>query len=199
MKTYLIIAVIFLIALLIPKSKKKIQIKPKDTNNGDKKAEISQKIERTIFETAEETELILTETPEETNEIELNISGAYQKRWMFTYNEKGAYHKLKSIADELGYIVFAKVRLLDIVEPRKGIEKYKTYFYKIQAKHVDFVLCDQKLVARYIIELDDSSHDTQARKERDEFVDQVLESVGYKIIHTRAITDDIKEQIATIK
>ena len=125
----------------------------------------------------------------------LNTNGAYQKRWMFTYNEKDAYYKLKKIADELNMIVFSKVRLLDLLEPVKGNPKYKTYFYKIQAKHVDFVLCDQKLVAKYIIELDDNSHDAEKRKERDNFVDEVVTSVGYKIIHVRGITDNLKEQL----
>ncbi len=85
--------------------------------------------------------------------------------------------------------------MLDLVTPVKGNPKYKTYFYKVQAKHVDFVLCDEKLVARCVIELDDKSHDTEERQKRDSFVDEVLKSVGYKIIHTRAITDDLKKQI----
>lgn len=132
--------------------------------------------------------------PTETQETEatLPIEGAYQKKWMFTYNEKDAYNKLLQIAKEKGYTVFSKVRLLDLVEPSKGTAKYKTYLYKIQSKHVDFVLCDEKLVARVIIELDDGSHDTEERKKRDSFVDQVLTSVGYKVIHTRAITEDLK-------
>lgn len=129
------------------------------------------------------------------NSKPLPIAGAYQKRWLFSYNEKDAYAKLKPIADELGLTIFAKVRLLDLLEPTKGNPKYKTYFYKVQAKHVDFVLCDEKLVARYIIELDDSSHDTEDRKKRDSFVDEVLTSVGYKIIHVRSITDDIRNQL----
>ncbi len=125
----------------------------------------------------------------------LPIKGAYQRKWMFTYNEKTAYNKLKPIAEELGYTVFAKVRLLDLLEPVRGTPKYKTYFYKIQAKHVDFVLCDRKLVARYIIELDDESHQRRDRQLRDQFVDEVVESVGYKIIHVPYITDDIKQQL----
>lgn len=127
---------------------------------------------------------------------ELPIQGAYNKCWMFSYNEKDAYRKLKPIAEELGYTVFAKVRLLDLLEPVKGIPRYKTYFYKIQAKHVDFVLCDQKLVARHIIELDDSSHDNQERQIRDKFVDEVLKSVGYNIIHVKAINDSIRNQLS---
>ena len=133
--------------------------------------------------------------PEPEPKDELPIKGAYQRRWMFTYNEKTAYNNLKPIAEELGYTVFAKVRLLDLLEPVKGTPKYKTYFYKIQAKHVDFVLCDSKLVARYIIELDDDSHQRHDRQQRDKLVDEVVESVGYKIIHVPYITDDLKQQL----
>lgn len=134
-----------------------------------------------------------TTKEEPTGEKELPIEGAYTKRWLFSYNEKDAYNRLKPIAEKMGYAVFAKVRLLDLLEPVKNNPKYKTYFYKIQAKHVDFVLCDEKLVARHIIELDDSSHDKKNRKERDAFVDSVLKSVGYNIIHTKAIDESIKD------
>lgn len=137
-----------------------------------------------------------SKTAQHSNEQKnLPIANAYQKKWLFSYNEKDAYNKLKAITEPLGLTVFAKVRLLDLLEPVKGSPKYRTYFYKVQAKHVDFVLCDSKLVARYIIELDDSSHDTENRKKRDAFVDEVVESVGYKIIHTRAITDEIRGQL----
>ena len=60
------------------------------------------------------------ERPEEKSES-LPIQGAYQKDWLFSHNEKDAYQKLRAIADELGYIIFAKVRLLDLLSPVKGI------------------------------------------------------------------------------
>lgn len=135
------------------------------------------------------------EVEEKEEKNPLPVNGAYQKSWLFSYNEKDAYQKLLPIAQELGYTVFAKVRLLDLLEPVKGNPKYKTYFYKVQAKHVDFVLCDQKLVARYIIELDDNSHNAADRKQRDNFVDEVITSVGYKIIRVKAITEALKEQL----
>lgn len=135
------------------------------------------------------------EVEEKEEKNPLPVNGAYQKSWLFSYNEKDAYRKLLPIAQELGYTVFAKVRLLDLLEPVKGNPKYKTYFYKVQAKHVDFVLCDQKLIARYIIELDDSSHNAADRKQRDNFVDEVITSVGYKIIRVKAITEALKEQL----
>lgn len=135
------------------------------------------------------------ETDDKKEKQPLPIAGAYEREWLFTYNEKAAYEKLKPIADKLGYILLAKVRMLDLVKPSSGNPKYKTYFYKVQAKHVDFVLCDPKLVARCIIELDDSSHNAKDRKERDHFVDEVLESVGYKVIHTYGINEETEKEI----
>lgn len=118
----------------------------------------------------------------------------YNAKWLFSYNEKDAYKKIKAVTDELNMVLFAKVRLLDLIEPKNDIEKKQGHLFKIQAKHVDFVICDNKLVARAVIELDDNSHDTQKRQERDAFVDTVLANCGYKILHTRNIEpEQIKE------
>ena len=122
------------------------------------------------------------------------IKTAYSPKWMFTLNEKRAYYKLNEIANKHNLIVFAKVRLFDLVTPQRYHPKYKTNLYKIQAKHVDFVLTKSNLVARYIIELDDSSHEQPDRKERDIFVDNVLTACGYKVLHTKEIKEEEIEQ-----
>lgn len=135
------------------------------------------------------------ETETISEKISLPIKGAYQKKWLLTYNEKDAYKKLLEICAKNSLYLMTKVRLLDLVEPVKGNPKYKTYFWKIQAKHIDFVVCDNKLVARCMIELDDNSHNEETRKERDSFVDEVLLSVGYKIRHEKAIGEDLEKWI----
>lgn len=131
----------------------------------------------------------------ESQNVVIDFSTAYQAKYLLTKNEWAQYKKLKVIADEKGYVICPKVRLLDIIEPQKGHEKYKTLMYKIQAKHVDFVICDKDMHIKVIIELDDSSHDKKDRKERDEFVDLILQSVGYKVIHSRYIMNNILDQV----
>lgn len=142
-------------------------------------------------------ELSTIEPKEESREElqEIDYTTAYQSRYLLTKNEWYQYKKLKEIADAKGYVICPKVRLLDIIEPRKGAKKYKTLFYKIQAKHVDFLICDRDMHIRAIIELDDNSHDEQERKERDAFVTLILQSVGYKVIHTRYIDNSILDTI----
>lgn len=134
--------------------------------------------------------------PEEKNEpSEIDYTTSYQAKYLLTKNEWYQHKKLKEIADTKGYVICPKVRLLDIVEPRKGEKKYKTLLYKIQAKHVDFLICDNDMHIKAIIELDDNSHNIERRIERDEFVDTILKSVGYKVIHTKYITPDILDNI----
>ena len=145
-------------------------------------------------------EQVTHNTEQETNTAskpndEIDYRQAYQAKRIFSKNEWQNYKKLRDVAEVKGYIVCPKVRLLDIIEPRRGEKKYKTLFYKVQAKHVDFVICDQDMNIKAIIELDDSSHDTKERQERDQFVDLILRSVGYKVIHTRYINYDILDLV----
>lgn len=115
--------------------------------------------------------------------------GCYQRKYLLTKNEWYAYKKLLPLATSMGLIICPKVRLLDILEPRKGEKDYKSLFWKIQAKHVDFLICDQDLHIKAVVELDDNSHERQDRKDRDTFVDEILQDVGYTVIHTKGITD----------
>lgn len=126
---------------------------------------------------------------EETTDTEY-IKNAYTPKWLFSYNEKDTYYKINKIAQRNGLKVFAKVRLLDLVTPINNHPKFKTNLWKVQAKHVDFVLTTESLVAKYIIELDDISHDTQDRKQRDKFVDTVLTTCGYKVLHIRGVKEE---------
>ena len=107
---------------------------------------------------------------------------AYQARPLFSAHERAA--------DELGLVLFVKVRLLDLAEPRPHHRKYQLYLNKVSAKHVDFVVCSAKSEPRLVIELDDFTHDTPSRQARDEFVDTVLESCGYGVVHTRNVDRD---------
>lgn len=129
------------------------------------------------------------------NDDEISYESSYQARQLFTRNEWQNYQKLRDVARVKNYEVCPKVRLLDIIEPRRGEKKYKTLFYKIQSKHVDFVICDQNMNIKAIIELDDNSHNRKDRQDRDQFVDLILKSVGYKVIHTRYINYDILDLV----
>lgn len=127
---------------------------------------------------------------EETTGPNSNYLNSYQPQYLMTINEKSQYRKLRQWANQHNLIVFCKVRLLDLITPRKNQENYKGALWKIQAKHVDFVICDQDIRVKCIVEISDGSHSRQDRADRDNFVSEVLQACGYKVLMTYNVTDD---------
>jgi hypothetical protein len=81
-----------------------------------------------------------------------------------------------AVADQ--YDVFAKVRLLDLLSV-KAEQGRQAAFNRVQAKQIDFLLCDRATARPVLaIELDDSTHQRPDRQGRDAFVEQVLEVIG---------------------
>jgi len=81
-----------------------------------------------------------------------------------------------AVADR--YEVFAKVRLLDLLSVKAG-EGRQAAFNRVQAKQIDFLLCERGTSRPVLaLELDDSSHQQSSRQARDAFVEEVLEVIG---------------------
>ena len=120
----------------------------------------------------------------------INYREAYQARPLLTKREHQEYLKLKQYADARGWLICPKVRVYDLIEPKKGTGKYQELKNKIQSKHVDFVLVDPELNVIGVLELDDSTHDREDRKQRDSFVRDALEGAGIIMIQTRSITPE---------
>ena len=143
------------------------------------------KIETLYKAQAQQQEQHKTENPQ---------NGIYYAKPLLTARELQAYAKLKPMTDLKGWIICPKVRLADLVHPYHNDPKFMSHFGRIKSKHVDFVICDQLMNVQGIIELDDRTHDREDRKQRDKLVDDILTSVGYKIVHTREITSNILNQ-----
>lgn len=129
-----------------------------------------------------------------------DYSNAYQKRLLLTKNEWKNYMIMKPVLEGEGLRICPKVRLLDLVEPKKGTsgKERQTLLNKVQSKHVDFVICDEKLNVLLVLELDDSSHDTEPRQQRDSFVDSILLGSGYKILHVRSCETELSNIQAAV-
>ena len=109
-----------------------------------------------------------------------------KKDYLLTAAERSFYEVLCSVLDGQ-LLVFAKVRLADLVYMPKGTANRQAHFNRIQSKHVDFVLCTRdKLSPVLVIELDDATHEEEARRNRDTFVDAALTAAGLPILHIPA-------------
>lgn len=85
--------------------------------------------------------------------------------------------------------IFGKVRVADVMTPKNGMNhsEWQKAFNKISRKHFDFLVCDKKdLSVLCVIELDDKSHNSKKRQERDTFLKGACNSAGLSLIQIPA-------------
>lgn len=122
----------------------------------------------------------------------------YKRKYLLTKHEWSFYKALKPIADKLGLVVLAKIRMADLVETVADTNsEYYRGFAKVKAKHVDFALCrPENLYVELLIELDDNAH--AEGNQRDAFVESVYSAVGYSLLRIRNEIDlesNVKEAL----
>ena len=117
---------------------------------------------------------------------------------VFSNAERSFYGVLLQAVPE-GMVVLAKVRVADILQPKRGMNRsdWQIAFNKISAKHFDFVLCDAKTLAvKLVVELDDASHQKKRRVARDKFLDAACKAAGLELKRVKAkrgyVVDDIR-------
>lgn len=134
---------------------------------------------------------------------------AFTKKTDFRYKPKGPYllskgekrffdALIQSVHSDL--YICPKVRVADLIEVDlpKGDKRFWALFNKISKKHVDFVLCSRvDFSPQLVIELDGGSHNTQARSQRDIFVDEVFTQAGIPILHVSVQSFYDQNQIIT--
>ncbi|MCW8830575.1 MAG: DUF2726 domain-containing protein [Gammaproteobacteria bacterium] len=107
---------------------------------------------------------------------------------LFTPAERSFLGVLNQAIEDNAF-VFGKVRVADVLKPAKGESRktWQTAFNKINSKHFDFVLCDKgDLSVLCVIELNDKSHNSNKRKDRDGFLASACESAMLPLIQIPA-------------
>ena len=130
---------------------------------------------------------------QETTEQTSIVDFPYRKKYLLTKNEWSFYKELLKEIDQEKQVIIAKIRLADLIEvdtaKTEQSERLK-YLQKISQKHIDFGICKKEnLEVIKLIELDDSTHNSKERMERDFFVDKALKKCGYIVIHVNSIEE----------
>lgn len=120
------------------------------------------------------------------------------KRYIISLNELNFFKELQKLIDAMDLNLLTQVSLYSLIET-----KYKKYNYeefnKIKSKSIDFVIADKKSCrARVCIELDDTTHNSESRKKRDNFLNELFESVNIKLLHIE-VKENYDEDIEIIK
>lgn len=121
----------------------------------------------------------------------------YKAAKLLTPKEYAFFKALQPIAVKYNLLICPKVRLADLIEIPKNTANYMRWFGYIKSKHVDFTICDINLNVKFIVEVDDSTHDKPDRQKRDEFVDSVFQAINIKIIHLRQWGPELEQTICS--
>ncbi len=113
---------------------------------------------------------------------------------ILTERERSFYRILKPIADKLELQICPKVRVADIVSIKKGTKDWQKWFNKIRSKHVDFLLCDYDMNIVLMVELDDSSHNSERAKKNDEFKNRLFSG---RLVRIRSLKEDVEAALVS--
>lgn len=120
------------------------------------------------------------------------------KRYMITKNELNFFKELQKLINIMDLNLMTQVSLYSLIETKNRKYNYEE-FNKIKSKSIDFVIADKKSCrARLCIELDDRTHETEKRKKRDNFLNELFNSVNLKLIHIK-VKENYEEDIENIK
>jgi len=103
---------------------------------------------------------------------------------LFSPDDRVFYRTLKeAVGDE--YEIFGKIRVADIVLPKKGASRNdaRLAFSPIAGRHFDFVLCDKSnLTVICAIQLRDKANPTQRAEDQNNPLKTVCEAVGLPFV-----------------
>lgn len=107
---------------------------------------------------------------------------------LFTPAERSFLGVLNQAVGENAQI-FGKVRVADVIAPNKGMPRsdWQKAFNKISGKHFDFLLCAKNdLSVLCAVELNDSSHNSKKRNDRDAFLEGACQSANVPLVQIAA-------------
>lgn len=109
------------------------------------------------------------------------------RRPILTPNEMAFFHALQRATGEQ-YVIFPQLPLATFVEGRvQTLSAQTSFMNQIDRKRVDFVLVDpQDLRLHLAIEVDDRSHESERRRQRDGLVEDVLQRAGITLVRIPA-------------
>lgn len=103
--------------------------------------------------------------------------------------EKWMYNVIQSELPE-NFLITPKIGMKDFIDIKKG-KDFMRHFTHIAQKHIDFLICEKDTLSPVLgIEIDDSSHQKESRRDRDQSVDEIYNAIGLKVLH---IPTKIKE------
>lgn len=128
------------------------------------------------------------QTPSDTNPKNINYAN-YQKKNLLTKTEYSFYMKSRLALQEKNLYLYPKVRLEDFIKTTGDGNEKMSLRGRIKSRHVDFLVCDDKLYIKAAIELDDISHSGEKAQAVDQFKNELFTSINLPLIRIQVKKD----------
>jgi len=125
-----------------------------------------------------------------------------KKDFLLTRSEHEFYDALiQAVGHE--YYIFPQIHLSQLVDHKIKGQNWMRAFYHVNAKSVDFVLCDKSYISpKLVIELDEKSHNAPDRQYRDREVEDILKQINLPLLriwnHGPFSSVEISQQIKNV-
>jgi hypothetical protein len=104
------------------------------------------------------------------------------KEYFMTQSESDFFRMLVDVVGDRFYI-FPQAHLSSILDEKITGQNWNAAFSHINGKSVDYVLCDKiTLKPAYAVELDDYTHHSASRQERDKEVERIFKAAGIPLV-----------------
>lgn len=139
----------------------------------------------------------LVDLPEQSTDQALPAKRqGYQSVWcVMNASEQAFFFELRKQLPSRFY-VFPKMRIADMIRPVHD-SRYNFHIKKILPKHIDFLICDEKMKPCVAIEVNGSSHRIPDRISRDKLVKEIFDDAKLPLEFVNVGTD-FTEQVQRI-
>ena len=120
-------------------------------------------------------------------DVESSLRPYFRHKHLLTPTELSFYEVLRRVVYD--YVVFAKVRVADLIDANARHRSWQANFNRVCSKHIDFVICDDDSRPLLAVELDGNSHERPDRVARDDDVDGLFEAVSFPLLRVPAETE----------
>lgn len=128
------------------------------------------------------------ETDSDIDAKKINYSN-YQKKYLLTKTEYSFYMKSRLALQEKNFYLYPKVRLEDFIEATGEGKEKLSLRGRIKSRHIDFLVCDDKLHIKAAIELDDKSHSNEKAQAADQFKNELFDSLKLPLVRIQVKQD----------
>lgn len=114
--------------------------------------------------------------------------------------EQGFYNILRDEILGKQFIAIPQIPYPALIKiPLSRKNGFQSYWNRIQARRLDFLLCDREdLTPRLAIELDGSSHNSKKAKKTDEFKDKLFKEIGLPLLRVE-VREEYNRELITLQ